>query len=533
MKKQYIYSFCIALAIFMSSCFSDLDQLPMSDDSFTEIDVFETSDEAKKALVKLYASLTLTGQQGPAGRPDVPGNISEGETSFSRLLVVMQDLPSDISLNGWSDASVPSINFISWGADNGFNEGMYYRLGQTVSFCNSFIKNAEALASDAEVQSFIAEAKFIRAYVYYYLMDLYGNVPIEVEVKDAMPMQRTRAEVFNFVESELLAVQNELKKSGTNEYGRVDEVAAWALLSRLYLNAEVYTGTQRYADCVAYSEKVINSSYVINTTDTNGNGSAYDELFCADNNSNGAQKELIFTANYDGFNSQSYGGSTFLVCANALGGMDLERLGISSGWDGNKLLPGFVAKFEATKMDGDSPIEWADNRAMFATTAEGRELNIESIAQDKQGYGTYKFTNVRADGGESSDPGKAFVDTDMPLIRLAEVYLNYAEAALRSGGSEATAKAYVNELRTRANAASVSSVDLDFILDERARELYFEGFRRTDLIRYGRFVSNDYLWTFKGGVQAGRGVNSRYKLYPIPTSVLNANPDNIKQNLGY
>ncbi len=533
MKKQYIYSFCIALAIFMSSCFSDLDQLPMSDDSFTQVDVFETPEEAKKALVKLYGSLTLTGQEGPAGRPDI-GGVDEGATSFSRLLIVMQDLSSDISLNGWSDASIPSFNFINWGADNGFNEGMYYRLGQTVSFCNSFIKNAEALAADAEVQSFIAEARFIRAYVYYYLLDLYGNVPIEIEVKDGLPVQRARLDVFNFVESELLEVQTQLKKSGANEYGRADEVAAWALLSRLYLNAEVYTGTQRYADCVTYSEKAIGSSYVLNTADINGNGSAYDELFCADNNSNGAQKELIFTANYDGNLSQAYGGTTFLVCANALGGMDLEKLGVASGWDGNKLLPGFVAKFEATKMDGDSPIEWADDRAMFATTAEGRELNIESIAQDKQGYGTYKFTNVRADGGASSDPGKAFVDTDMPLIRLSEVYLNYAEAVLRGGaGSEATAKNYVNELRTRANATTVSSIDLDFILDERARELYFEGFRRTDLIRYGLFTSGNYLWTFKGGVQAGKGVDSKYNLFPIPTSIRNANPDNIKQNPGY
>lgn len=532
MKRKYIYILCLATSLLTTGCFGDLDQLPMSDNSLTEIEVFDSPEEAKKALVKVYASLALTGQQGPAGSADI-SSIDEGQSQFTRLLFMMQELPTDMSINGWADAGIPNLNFTTWGADNGFNEGMYYRLGQSVSFANSFIENAASLADDANVQYYIAEARYIRAYAYYNLMDFYGNVPLQTVVSDELPEQNTREEIFNFIETELLAIKDVLMTDGSNEYGRVDEVAAWALLSRLYLNAESFTGIDRYADCVTYSEMAINSSYNLNTTDTNGNGSAYDELFCADNNTNGAQREMIFTANFDGENSQTYGGTTFLVCANALSNTNLDRFGVASGWDGNKVSPDLVDKFEATSYDGDSPITWADSRAVFATTEEGRTYEIKTIAQDDQGYATYKFTNVRADGALPNDPGKTFVDTDYPLIRLGEVYLNYAEAVLRGGGgSESDALSYINELRNRANASAASSIDLQYVLDERARELYFEGFRRTDLIRYGLFASNDYLWTFKGGNLEGKSIDSKYKIFPIPTSILNANKKMV-QNPGY
>lgn len=532
-RQYYIYGLCIVFTMFMSSCFGDLDQEPQSENSLTEVDVFETSAQAKKALAKLYASLAITGQQGPAGSADIAG-IDEGTTSFTRLLFMMNELPADLTVNGFADVGLPNFNTMSWGAGNGFNEGMYYRLGQTVSFCNSFIENAQALYGDSEVQYFIAEARFIRAFAYYYLMDLYGDVPLETQVSESLPEQKTRKEIFNFVESELVELADILKASGTNEYGRVDQVAAWALLSRLYLNAEVYTGESKYDECITYSDKVIASSYSINTTDANSNGSAYDELFCADNNTNGAQKEMIFTANYDGNNSQTYGGTTFLVCANWLTGMSTEKMGIAGGWNGNKVTPELVGMFTATASDGGSPTAWSDARAMFASTSEGRIFTIDNISQDEQGYGSYKFTNVRTDGGNTSDPGKVFADTDYPLIRMGEIYLNYAEAVLRggAGGSGATAVSYVNELRSRANASTVSSIDLNYVLDERARELYFEGFRRTDLIRYGLFTSADYLWTFKGGTKEGKAVDSKYKLFPIPTSILNAN-ENMKPTPGY
>ena len=162
-----------------------------------------------------------------------------------------------------------------WSSSNDFTEAMYNRLAQEVSFCNSFISNASNL-SDAVVPTYLAEARFLRAFAYYNLMDLYAKVPLTTQISTDLPQQSSRLEIFNFVENELLEIADDLLPSGSNEYGRVDRVAAWALLSKLYLNAEVWTGNARYSECVNYSNQVINSTYMINTNDANGNGTAYD-----------------------------------------------------------------------------------------------------------------------------------------------------------------------------------------------------------------------------------------------------------------
>ncbi len=319
MNMNYIKKLLFVIpTLLIVSCHDDLDQSPIDPDSFTETNVFANADEAKGALAKLYASLALTGQQGPSGQPDITG-IDEGTSQYSRLLFSLNELTTDHAVIGWGDPGLPNLHAMNWGAGNDFTTGMYYRLAQEVSFTNSFIENASALNENVEVEAYIAEARFLRAFAYYNLLDLYGEVPLVTVVSTDLPEQNTKAEIFNFVESELLAIQDLLKDSGANEYGRVDRVAAWALLSKLYLNAEVFTGEDRYTDAITFSNLTINSSYSINTTDANGNGSAYDELFLADNNSNGAQNEFIFTLNFDGNNSRTYGGTTFLVHA-AIGG---------------------------------------------------------------------------------------------------------------------------------------------------------------------------------------------------------------------
>src|SRR5690606_29506512 len=253
------------------------------------LDVYANAAEAKSALAKLYAGYAVTGQQGPAGNPDLdPNDIDEGFSQFTRSLFNLNELTTDHAVCGWGDPGLPDLHGQYWSASNDFSNAMYNRLGQEVSFCNSFIENASQL-SDEVVQTYIAEARFLRAYAYYNLIDLFGNVPIQTTVATTLPVQNSREEVFNFVEAELLEVQDLLLGSGQNEYGRVDQVAAWSLLSRLYLNAEVWTGTPRYSDCITYSNMVMNSSYTINMNDANNNGTAYDELFLADNNTNGAQ----------------------------------------------------------------------------------------------------------------------------------------------------------------------------------------------------------------------------------------------------
>jgi starch-binding outer membrane protein, SusD/RagB family len=620
--------FIVTITFFIVSCTDDLNLSPIDPDSFTQEDVFANATVAKGALAKLYSSLALTGQQGPAGQPDI-ADIDEGFSQFSRMLFNLNEITTDHAVVGWGDPGLPDLHGMFWSSSNDFTEAMYSRLAQAVSFSNSFIQNAAEL-TDAEVQTFIAEARFLRAYAYYNLIDLYANVPLTTEVSIELPQQSNRAEIFNFIESELLEIQDQLAASGSNEYGRVDQVAAWALLSRLYLNAEVWIGTPKYNEAVTFSSNVMNSSYSINMNDANGNGTAYDELFLADNNTNGAQNEFIFALNFDGLQSQTYGGTTFLVHAAIGGSMNATDFGVNGGWGGLRTTKNLVNKFavdiDALNMAlgtlsdwglvGDATInawdgpdmemyqtgtnqyalyadltvgemkfrfdeDWgnnygdndsdgslepgganipipvagtyfitfdldnltysvalftSDSRGMFHT--DGQELEIESIPPFKNGYAVTKFKNVDSNGDAGSDPTGNFVDSDLPLIRLAEIYLNYAEASLRGGGGDLNlAVSKINELRLRAygnSSGNISSGDLtlDFVLAERSKELYWEGQRRTDLVRYNYFTTSSLLWPFKGNVPNGSSVDQFRNVFPLPINVLSINP-NLTQNEGY
>lgn len=541
MKKIKIstYILAAALAFSVSSCQDDLDLMPNDPDTYTQFDVFKDAATAKSALAKVYASLALTGQKGPAGSGDIQG-IDEGASQYTRLMFNLNVLTTDESIVGWGDPGLPNLHEISWGASNSFVEAMYYRLAQTVSFSNSFIANAEALSSTTpEVKEYVAEARFIRAYAYYSLMDLYANVPLVTEVSSELPKQSNRQEIFTFVESELKAIEAELKAGRANEYGRVDKAAAEALLSRLYLNAETWIGQAKYTEAITYSKLAMQAGYTLNTTDANKNGSAYDELFLADNNTNGAQNEAIFVLNFDGNNSRTYGGSTFLVKAAIGGKMTAADYGVNGGWGGPRSTKALVNQFTdavTTKDSNGNPTAWKDKRAMFFT--DGQTFEINNVSTFGEGYAVYKWSNKRSDGKSANDATGEYVDTDVPVIRLAEVYLNYAEAVLRggTGGDRATALNLINQLRTRAYGNTSGNItdgqlNLDFILAERSRELYWEGTRRTDLIRFSRYTNN-YNWPWKGGVQNGTSVDATKVIFPIPNNIIVINP-NLTQNPGY
>lgn len=538
MKKIKISKYLIAavLAFSITSCHDDLDLMPNDPDIITENDVFADATQAKFALAKVYATLALTGQKGPSDDPDISG-VDEGASQFTRSLFTLNVITTDESLVGWGDAGLPNMHALSWGSNNSFIEGMYYRLAQTVSFSNSFITNATPLAeNNEEVSQFIAEARFIRAYAYYNLMDLFANVPLVTEINNTLPTQSNRQEIFNFVESELIDIQNTLANPRSNEYGRVDKVAAYALLSRLYLNAESWIDVAKYSESITYSNLAIESGYSLNTTDANENGTAYDELFLADNDTNGAQNEGIFVLNFDGNNSRTYGGSTYLVKAAIGGSMQPADYGVNGGWGGPRTTSALVEKFQSSQNDSNgNPIAWTDKRAMFYT--DGQTYDISEVSRFSDGYAVTKFKNKKSNGNNGNDSTGEFVDTDVPVIRLAEIYLNYAEAVLRGGGGDrATALNYINALRTRAYGNTSGNItnaqlNLDFILDERARELYWEGTRRTDLIRFNKFTTG-YNWPFKGGVANGTSVSDIRKLFPIPINIIAINP-NLTQNPGY
>ena len=536
--KKIKFLFVGWVALTFVACHDDLNQDPIDPDSFTEVDVYNSVTEARGALAKVYAGLVLTGQKGPDGAPDIDGSIiDEGFSQYTRTLFNLNELTTDNCVVGWGDAGLPNLHEMSWGVNNPFSKAMYYRLSQVITFSNSFIENAATLAeSDSTVAEYVAEARFIRAYAYFQLMDLFGNVPLVKELTTELPSQATRTELFAFVEQELLALESALPAAQSVDYGRVDRIAASALLTRLYLNAEVYTGTNRYADVITKAETVMNSSYAINTTDGNGNGSAYDELFLADNHANGAHNEFIFVLQFDGLNTQTWGGATFMTHAPVGGNMDPSKFGINGGWGGYRTTKGLVDKFDyavTTRNGKGEPTAWSDSRANFFT--EGQNYEIAKVPPFADGYAVMKYRNVDVNGVAGKDSSGNHVDTDIPIIRLAEVYLNYAEAVARGGGgSTGTATSLINELRNRAGAPTVSSGDItkDFVMDERNRELYWEMLRRPDLIRDGKFVTDAYLWPFKAGVAGGRASESHRKIYPIPENVLLVNK-NLKQNPDY
>lgn len=513
-------------SLLLTACTKDLNRVPPND--FTSAQVYKDLAGYKQVLAKLYAGLSLTGNSGPDGQADIRG-IDEGFSSYLRQYWQAQELSTDEAVIAWNDATIKDFHYMTWSSSDVFLKALYYRIYFQITLCNEFIReSAPAKLSErnitgadaTEIGYFRAEARFLRALSYYHALDLYGNVPFVTEndpVGSFLPPRITRANLFNYVESELKAIENDLKGAKTNEYGRADKAADWALLSRLYLNAEVYTGSGKYTEAVTYANKVISTSYTLA-----GN---WRNLFLADNNVTGAN-EFIFPITFDGSKSRTWGGTTYLVHAPIVGSMNANTHGVDFGWGGIRTTKQFVNIFGAAS---------GDSRMNFYTS--GQNLDINDIGTATDGYGIVKFRNITSSGGNGSNP--TWVDTDFPMFRLPEMYLNYAEAVLRggSGGDAATALGYINALRTRAYGNSSGNITapqltLQLILDERARELHWEAVRRTDLIRYGQFTEGTYLWAWKGNTPNGQAVGAYRKLYPIPASDVIANP-NLQQNPGY
>jgi hypothetical protein len=522
----------ILISGMVTSCTKDLDRLPTND--ITASQVYSTAQGYRQAMAKVYGSFATTGNQGPVGNNDLQGVPDEGNhADFLRMFFYTQELPTDEAVYTWGDAGIPDFHRMSWSADNPVLRGIYYRSFFQITLANDLIRQAAddrvsgrgiTGAEAEEIRKFRTEARFLRAFQYWVLMDLFGNPPIvteENEIGNTIPEQISRSELFTYIESELKAIENELPEPRTNEYGRADKAAAWALLARMYLNARVYTGTERNTDAITYAKKVIDAGYALIPD--------YRHLMLADNHLN--RNEFIFTINYDGTRTQTYGGTGSIVHGQVIDGvMDPKDFGVGSPWSlfrTTKNLPNLFPDYTGT----------ADKRSQFYQ----QDLEISDISNRREGFAVTKYKNLTRTGAPAPnlDPAGDFADIDFPLFRLAEMYLIYAEAVLRggSGGDNATALQYINLLRTRAygNASgniTSGQLNMNFIIDERARELYWEGHRRTDLIRFSRFTESSYLWPWKGGVREGRGVESFRALYPIPSSDLSANP-NLDQNPGY
>lgn len=603
MKKTYFVSI-LALAISgltLSSCFSDLDLTPPN--GINANTVYEDPDQYIHVLAKLYAGLAITGNQGPAGNADIAG-IDEGFSGYIRVLWNLQEVSTDAAKCAWNDPGIPELNKMQWSSTNSFVNAMYYRIYFQLTLINEFIRESAddkmiergfSTEDQNRIRGYRNEARFLRALSYYHALDLFGNVPFITEddvVGAFLPEQINREDLFAYIESELKAIETELPAPQANEYGRVDRAAAWTLLSRLYLNAEVYTGTERYADCAEYCTKVINEGGY--TLEPN-----YEHLFMSDNNNS---NEIIFPVNFDGTFTQTYGGTTFLthstVGGDSLSQIDKTYYGIEFGWAGNRSTPQYAVFFPDTddkrnmfKTFGQTleftedaqlgqfvvgwPIaKWRNVQstsiAEFTGTFLSDVLTITDVAEGTVQLGQYlTATGIKGDNkiiefltgtggtgtyrvekpdtvevataihaaipGANLDAAGNFTDIDFPVMRYADVLLMYAECAARGYADAGTGTMYVNMLRERAYgdaAHNVASITPESVLEERARELQWEGYRRTDLIRYGLYTGGAYLWAFKGGPYNGTSVPDYLNLFPLPSADVVANP-NLTQNPGY
>lgn len=510
----------LAATLFTTSCVGDLDVTPI-DPSVTQ-----TFDQ-NGVFTKIYATLALTGQEGPAGNGDVDG-IDEGTSAFVRLIWNLNTLTTDEGICSWGDPGIAEMNFNRWSSSHDQITGVYGRLNFNVTLCNHFLQQTEKLTDETTTRQ-RAEVRFLRALNFYYLMDFFGNVPFTEVVATEAPQQINRAALFDYIEKELNECEADMYEPRQAPYYRADKAANWLLKSRLYLNAEVYTGTAKWNEAATYAKRVMDSGYTLNPE--------YTHLFMGDNSGssvNKAPQEIILPIAADGTRTKSWGSSLFLIASTRTSGM--PNWGSTEGWGGNRARAALVRKFfpdgsipESAKLTPNTTGA-GDKRALFFFDPSDRTLEIEQVEIFKQGYSVMKHSNARADGANPGDT--QFPDMDVPFFRAAEAYLTFAEATLRSGGSTADALTAVNALRARANVQPFTTIDLDRILDEKAREFYFEGQRRTDLIRYGYYGGGDYNWDWKGGSPAGTRFSAIYNLFPIPSTDMNSNP-NLTQNPGY
>lgn len=517
-----------ALLLAVAGC-TDLNLGPES--NISAANIFNDPASYRAYLAKLYVGLTVSGQEGPAGNPDIQG-IDEGFSSYLRLYWQMEELPTDEAIIAWNDGSLRDLNTQNWATTNEFFAAMYSRIYFQISLANEFLRQTtdDKLASRgvtgqllADVHQYRAEARFLRALSYWHGLDLFGNIPLVTEanpVGATPPAQATRAEIFDFVDSELNAIRADLPPSGPGGqyYGRATQAAADMLLAKLYLNASAYVGQDRSAAALTALKRVVAAGYSLDPS--------YAHLFLADNNTS---PEIIFAVPQDGLHTRTFGGMTYLVHAPVGGNMNATDFGIDGGWWGLRVRPELVALYPSAPTGPDL------RDTLFFTT--GQSLDVASITTFTDGWALGKYKNVTSDGTPGSDPG--FPDTDYPMFRLADAYLMYAEAVLRSNGSapdSAQALTYVNAIRTRAYGntsgnITMAQLTLPFILDERARELVWEAQRRVDLVRFGKFTESG-VWQWKGGTHDGTTTDAHLNLYPIPATELVANP-NLTQNPGY
>jgi hypothetical protein len=540
MKKIKFNIICLLFAstAFMS-CENDLEITPENPNVFLSEDFFTTENAYQKGLAGVYGNLALTGTDGPESSNI--GGIDAGTSQYGRCLWYLQNLTTDEAI--WSyegDGGVRELQRNIWTADNPVIRGMFSRAMFQVALSNEYLRQTtpEKLSGRgvadqallANIVDYRNEVKALRALAYYHLMDLFGKAAFNTEDQPVAiaGVQYNRQELFQYLETELTALIPVLKSPKSNQAGRLDQAFARMILAKIYLNAEVYVGQNKYQDCMTQCEAIIAGGYVLEVN--------YLDNFKADNDTS---TEMIFAIQSDGITTQNFGPTTVMI-NGSVGSFESNGISLgvgAGGWGGAiRLRKQFVEKFNGANFDFDARKTISGGGA--------RTLDILDVTNRSQGYILAKFSNVSSTGIPGSN--STFVNTDFPLFRLADAHLMYAEAQMRNAGAtnanntaniSSQSLGYINALRERANDGNFANVTagqvtLSFILDERSRELHWEGHRRQDLIRFGRYTGGNYNWAWKGNAPSGVAISSTLNLFPIPTLSLVANP-NLTQNSGY
>ncbi len=532
--KTKIFSvLCAAMAVGATSCVGDLDLMPNDPNTITAGNL--TPEQYEAVLAKCYSGMAVSGQYGPDGASDISG-LDGGTSQYTRGIYMLNEFTTDESKWIWPDEGVFDLVTNTWSKGNANIFGTYSRMYVHIAICNDFLRlvgNAEQFAQMA------LEARTLRAMSYYNIVDMFGmgGFITEADAPGTAPVQKSRVELYNWLESELQDIISKMSDEQP-KYGRVGKDGAEALLARLYLNAEVFTGKSAWDKCAQCCENIIARH---KGTGFKGTGLAqhYLWLFCGDNDGfmpgGSNENEILWGIAYDATNTQPYGGTTFLCAAayktvdDGKAYMNCEDYGLNQQWGCMHATPEFSDKFAANPQD----VRWS----MWCKEDRGFNKENTKFSEFTDGYAVVKFTNLECGDYSTGSMNKSditkFPNTDLPLIRLADVYLMYAECALRGGADLAKGLEYINYVRERAGVPAYTTTDLslDEILDERCRELYWENVRRTDLVRFGKFAKG-YNWSWKYGEPEGSDFPDYMNVFPIPSNVIASQPD-FKQNIGY
>lgn len=543
-NMKHIAWIAAGASMLFTACIGDLDTLPLNPSDSTSETVYGADESGYIAgLTKLYFNFV--------SNETTDLQVSDaGASELVRAFWTVQEVTSDACKCAWeNDAWVRAMNTNTWSdADNDATYAVYVRTLQGIAYTNEYLRQtASDRLSDrgvsselaAKIHGFRAEARFLRAYFYWMALDVFGDVPFTTENSPfgggVNPKQASRKDVFDYCISELtaLAADDSPMPAARSNYPRADKGAVLGLLARMYLNAEVYTGTPMWQEAKDACEDIFTMGYSLCPE--------YADLFRGDNGENPeALNEVLFGISYDAEQTQSYGGTSYLTLA-AIAATDVSSTqminGVNNGWGGIRVPYEYVEKyFNVRNADYSAGTYDVNDKRGRMFYIKGRSESMDgALYVFLNGWSCLKFNNIPHNMDQDSylatAASKAYSDIDFPMIRLGEIYLIYAEACMNLGQAN-TALPKVQDLAARAGVTAPTSITQEWLIEERARELMWEGHRRTDLIRYGKFTSSSFLWTYKGGSFSGQGFDDHMKIFAIPASELASNPE-LHQNPGY